>query len=201
MRALTDWLLELPGLRNVHPGYTTVLVTFEPRPEIYQETERKIRQLLNLLPYAEPALGGAPATRVDIPVCYGGEFGPDLDDVARHNRLAPADVVEIHSSAEYRVCFLGFSPGFPYLSGMPQRIATPRLESPRARVPAGSVAIGGAQTGVYPMASPGGWRLIGRTPLRLFDLQRDPPALLAMGDAVRFLPVSKEEFDQRLARG
>ncbi len=126
---------------------------------------------------------------VEIPVVYGGESGPDLEDVARYAGMAPERVVELHASAQYLVYFLGFSPGFPYLGGLPAALAVPRLEAPRTRVPAGSVAIGGGQTGIYPVESPGGWRIIGRTPLLMFDSRQDPPALLAMGDRLRFVPV------------
>jgi inhibitor of KinA len=135
-----------------------------------------------------------PPRIVDIPVCYGGELGPDLDDVARKHALHPHDVVEIHSSAEYLVYMVGFMPGFAYLGGLSDRIATPRRSSPRTAVPAGTVGIGGQQTGVYPLTSPGGWNLIGRTPLRIFDIARDEPALLATGDRVRFTPISIAEF-------
>ncbi len=119
---------------------------------------------------------------------YGGEGGPDLEDVARHAGLQPERVVEIFSAAEYLVYFVGFATCFPYLGGLPPELATPRLAAPRKHVPAGSVAIGGAQAGIYPLASPGGWRLIGRTALRLFDPSAEPPPLLRMGDRVRFPP-------------
>ncbi|MGO9260639.1 MAG: 5-oxoprolinase subunit PxpB [Bryobacteraceae bacterium] len=135
-----------------------------------------------------------PPRLVEIPVCYGGEFGPDLEDVARHCGLDPARVVELHAAADYLVYFVGFSTCFPYLGGLPASLATPRLSAPRKHVPEGSVAIGGSQAGVYPLASPGGWRLIGRTPLRLFDPQASPPGLLRMDDRVRFRPVPKERF-------
>lgn len=169
----------LAGVVNLHPAYTSVLVEFDPRRTTAAGMERMVRDRL-------AAAGGEPlpAPRlVQIPVEYGG---PDLEDVARLTGLLPAEVARLHASADYTVCFLGFSPGFPYLSGLPERLAVPRLPSPRKRVPAGSVAIGGAQTGVYPVASPGGWRIIGRTSLRLFHPERDPPVLLAIGDRVRF---------------
>ena len=191
VRALTFRLLQLPELRNVHPGYATVLVTFDPLRVRQDQLERAIRA------HAEHLDEWAAGTRkLEIPVCYGGEFGPDLADVARHNGLTPEQVVEIHSSVEYLVYFLGFSPGFPYLGGMPRSIAAPRLASPRTRVPAGSVAIGGEQTGIYPVSSPGGWRIIGRTPRQLFHAERNPPALLAMGDAVRFISIERERFER-----
>ena len=133
---------------------------------------------------------------IEIPVCYGGEFGPDLHDVAAHNHLKNEEVIELHSSANYLVYFLGFAPGFPYLGGMPREIAAPRLSTPRTQVLAGSVAIGGHQTGVYPVSSPGGWRIIGRTYLQLFVTARNPPTLLQMGDHVRFVPISRREFER-----
>jgi inhibitor of KinA len=145
--------------------------------------------------YAQAAALELPAPRtMEIPVRYGGADGPDLEEVAALNHLSAEEVIAIHSGAEYLVHFLGFSPGFPYLGGMPESIAAPRLETPRRSVPAGSVAIGGRQTGIYPTASPGGWRIIGRTPLRLFQPEADPPVLLQMGDHVRFVPVAGGGF-------
>jgi len=168
---------------NVHPAYASILIDFDPLAIRHSGVERAAAEL-----FAEAAAAPVPEPRlVEIPVVYGGEYGPDLEGVAALTGLTPDEVVAIHSGAEYLVYFLGFSPGFPYLGGMPESIAAPRLETPRRRVPAGSVAIGGRQTGVYPMASPGGWRIIGRTPLRLFDLAADPPVLLQMGDRVRFV--------------
>ncbi|HHQ6627255.1 TPA: 5-oxoprolinase subunit PxpB [Serratia fonticola] len=125
---------------------------------------------------------------VDIPVLYGGEYGPDLDEVARHTGMTPQQVVECHSSTAYVVYFLGFQPGFTYLGGMPERLATPRRAEPRLSVAAGSVGIGGGQTGIYPLVTPGGWQLIGRTPLALFNPNEMPPTLLRPGDNVRFVP-------------
>lgn len=131
---------------------------------------------------------------IEIPVCYGNEFGPDLEEVGREHDLTPDEVVRLHSGATYRVYMLGFAPGFAYLGGLPEAIATPRRPEPRMAVPAGSVGIGGSQTGVYPLALPGGWRLIGRTPLRLFDAARQPPTLLSPGDVVRFRAVTPNEY-------
>jgi KipI family sensor histidine kinase inhibitor len=130
----------------------------------------------------------APRT-VEVPVRYGGADAPDLVDVATIHGMTPAEVVRIHSSAQYLVYFLGFSPGFPYMGGLPPELATPRLATPRRLVPAGSVGIGGDHTGIYPVASPGGWRIIGRTPLEIFRADRDPPTLLQMGDYVRFIAI------------
>jgi inhibitor of KinA len=169
-----------PGVTNLHPAYASVLISFDPLRTTHAELEQAVHAA------AAPA-PETPARLIEIPVCYGGEFGPDLDDVAAHNHLTPSQVIDLHSSAEYLVYFLGFSPGFPYLGGMPEQLATPRLPSPRKHVPAGSVAIGGPQTGIYPLASPGGWRIIGRTDLELFDPDRRPPTLLETGDRVRFV--------------
>ena len=172
-----------PGILNLHPAFASILIDFDPRRWSHAAVEDLVGKRL-----AEAEGAGPPEVRaIEIPVRYGGEFGPDLDDVARHTGLPPAEVVRLHASGSYLVYFLGFSPGFPYLGGMPPELATPRLAAPRKRVPAGSIAIGGSQTGVYPVESPGGWRIIGRTELRLFDPQAVPPALLRAGDSVRFV--------------
>ena len=131
------------------------------------------------------------ARRIDIPVRYGGDDGPDLEAVARHACLDPEEVVRRHTGATYRVAMLGFAPGFPYLLGLDPALELPRRSEPRLRVPAGSVAIGGAQTGIYPRELPGGWHLIGCTPLHLFEPEREPPCLLAPGDEVRFRPLPR----------
>jgi KipI family sensor histidine kinase inhibitor len=186
VRALVCALRESSaGILNLHPAFASVLIDFDPRRVSHQQMEVLVRGRMA----APPEAAAWEMRTVEIPVSYGGAFGPDLDDVARHAGLTPARVVELHASASYLVYFLGFSPGFPYLGGLPVELATPRLATPRKRVPAGSVAIGGSQTGIYPMESPGGWRIIGRTELRLFDPEADPPALLRMGDYVRFTPV------------
>ena len=177
-------------VRNLHPAYSSVLVTYDPRRNSAANMEKAVDEWLRKLSFTELP----PARHVDIPVCYGSDFGPDLGDVAALTGLACDDVVRIHSSAEYFVYFLGFSPGFPYLGELPHPLAVPRLATPRTRVPAGSVAIGGAQTGIYPLDSPGGWRIIGRTHLRLFQPLKALPTLLQMGDLVRFRPIAGDEF-------
>ncbi len=182
---LFELLRELPAVRNLHPAYASILISYDPLRRDAADLEREVRERaarIGEVPLPQPRT-------VEIPVRYGGEFGPDLGDVAAHCGLSPEEVIALHSGTDYLVYFLGFSPGFPYLGGMPQQIAAPRLGTPRRQVPAGSVAIGGSQTGVYPVASPGGWRIIGRTPLKLFDPAQDPPALLRMGDHVRFVPL------------
>jgi KipI family sensor histidine kinase inhibitor len=167
---------------NLHPAFISLLIDFDPRRHTHREIEESVRQRL-----ASAVTRDADAPRIiDIPVHYDG---PDLEDVARHTGLTPDRVVERFAAAEYLVYFIGFSTCFPYLGGLPPELATPRLSAPRKQVPAGSVAIGGAQAGLYPLPSPGGWRLIGRTELRLFDPDGEPPGLLRMGDRVRLLPV------------
>jgi len=176
----------LPGVRDLHPAYSSLLVSYDPRRADRDGLCEAVAERLRALRDAVP-----PAVRtVEIPVAYGGADGPDLTDVARASGLAESEVAAVHASGDYFVCFLGFSPGFPYLGGMPPALAVPRRATPRTRVPAGSVAIAGTQAGIYPLASPGGWQLIGRTPVRLFDPLRTPPALLAIGDRVRFVPIS-----------
>jgi inhibitor of KinA len=184
------------GLVDLRPAYASLLVVFDPLATTHEEVRRAVTPLL-----PPPGLALQPAGRtVEVPVCYGGECAPDLADVARGAGLAPGEAVALHAGAGYRVAFLGFSPGFAYLLGLPDRLATPRLPAPRLRVPAGSVGIAGGQAGLYPRSTPGGWRLVGRTPLPLFDAARDPASLLLPADAVRFVPVSHRDFD-RLAGG
>jgi KipI family sensor histidine kinase inhibitor len=178
------------GLRNLHPGYSSLLISFHPLVVTPEEFEAHIHELLNRI----DSVKLPPERAVEIPVCYDAAFGPDLVDVAQHTRLTVEEVIARHCSVDYLVYFLGFSPGFPYLGEMPKELTTPRLPSPRTSVPAGSVAIGGAQTGIYPISSPGGWRIIGRTPLQLFRPDETPPTLLQMGDVVRFRRISREEF-------
>jgi KipI family sensor histidine kinase inhibitor len=171
------------GILNLHPAYCSVLVDFDPH--LYDHTQATALVTERLEAHREEA---APPDRVvEIPVVFGGNGGPDLPDVARHTGLSAERVVEVFSSAEYVVYFVGFSTCFPYLGGLPPELATPRLSAPRKHVPVGSVAIGGPQAGIYPLASPGGWRLIGHTASRLFDPAGEPPPLLRMGDRVRFV--------------
>ncbi|CAH0242957.1 5-oxoprolinase subunit PxpB [Priestia megaterium] len=137
---------------------------------------------------------------VSIPVYYGGEYGPDLEYVARHHNLTTEEVISIHSEGEYLAYMIGFAPGFPFLGGLSERIATPRRPSPRTSIPAGSVGIAGMQTGVYPISTPGGWQLIGQTPIKLFLPEQNPPSLLQAGDIVKFEPISKEEYQELQAK-
>lgn len=178
---------------EVVPTYRSLLVRHDPLRVPRRALVRELEALVAALPAGEEA--AAAARTVHVPTCYGGELGPDLEDVARHTGLSPAEVVALHSGATYQVFMLGFTPGFPYLGGMPAPLATPRLETPRQRVEAGTVGIGGVQTGIYPVASPGGWRLVGRTPLRLFDPGAPAPFLLAPGDSLRFVPVDRAAYE------
>ncbi len=173
---------------NLHPAYTSLLVVFDPVRTSHARLETALRQSLERCEAVELP----PPRVVEIPVRYGGEDGPDLDDVARLHGIAPGRVIELHASALYTVYFLGFAPGFAYLGGLPEALHTPRLATPRRLVPAGSVGIAGAQTGVYPVATPGGWRLIGRTPVEMFRAQPDAWSLLRTGDQVRFIPIPGE---------
>ena len=182
---VTRRLQGVRGILNLHPAYTSVLVDFDPRFHSHAEVEALVRAW----PASHADEAPPEPRRVEIPVRYGGESGPDLGDVARHTGLTEERVVELHSAAEYLVYFVGFATCFPYLGGLPPELATPRLAAPRKQVPEGSVAIGGTQAGIYPLASPGGWRLIGRTHLKLFDPSASPPPLLRMGDRVRFVPI------------
>jgi KipI family sensor histidine kinase inhibitor len=182
---LTRALENIRGILNLHPAYASLLVEFDPRLRDHAQIEALVRDSVG----SEAAANHEVESRlVEIPVRYGGEFGPDLADVARHTGLTPERVVEMHAGAEYLVYFLGFAPGFAYLGGLPPELATPRLAAPRKRVPAGSVAIGGNQTGMYPIDSPGGWRIIGHTDAKLFDPNAAEPVLLRMGDRLRFVP-------------
>ena len=171
------------------PSYRSLLVHYDQLQLTYEEVRIFISEMLQKCaetPPPEPRL-------VEIPTVYGGECGPDIEFVAEHNGLSVKDVIRLHSGATYTVYMLGFTPGFPYLGKVPEAITAPRLPTPRKSVPAGSVGIAGSQTGIYPSATPGGWRLIGRTSVTLFDPQRTPPALLRPGDQVRFAPISAEE--------
>jgi len=178
-------------IRNLHPGYVSLLVDFDPRMTGQEEMIALVSSLVG----AEFVGADAEAGTVEIPVCYGGEFGPDLNDVASHAGLTAEEVVRLHAGATYHVCFLGFTGGFAYLSGMSPELSMPRLATPRHRVEAGSVGIAGGQTGIYPAVTPGGWRLIGRTPLRMFDAKAAQPTLVLPGDRVRFVAIAREEYE------
>jgi inhibitor of KinA len=195
----------IPGVIELTPAYTSVAVFFDPvavlksngaAEEVFDELATKIRSTINP---ASRRRRGRTATRaprlIEIPVCYDAEFGFDLDRVAAHTKLSERDVIDLHSAGEYRVACIGFVPGFTFLTGLPRNLATPRRDEPRKEIPLGSVGIGGVQTGIYPLRSPGGWNLIGRTPLKLFDASKNPPTLLYPGDRVRFRAITRKEFE------
>lgn len=184
--ALAHEAVRWPGIHEVLPGMNNLTLLFDP--EQLDATELAQRVLARWPDVA--AASKADARTVEIPVDYGGEHGPDLHEVARHTGLTPAEVVKRHSGGEYVVYLLGFLPGFAFMGGLAPELATPRRSEPRTAVPARSVGIGGAQTGIYPSVSPGGWHLIGRTPLQLFDPQAASPTLLRPGDQVRFVAQS-----------
>ncbi len=189
MRALAE--AAIPGLRELVPSYSAVCVHYDPEQISYEQ----LLERLNDLEIKELSSESASQKIVEIPVCYGGEYGPDLAFVAEHNGLSPEEVIAIHSGGTYLVYMLGFLPGFAYMGGMDERIATPRLTSPRARIPAGSVGIAGGQTGIYPLASPGGWQLIGRTPVKMFAMEGETGRFaLSAGDWVKFVPISEEQY-------
>jgi inhibitor of KinA len=181
----------LPGVRESTPGLSTVTIYYDPLQVRLPDVLARLERLLDELPKHETPL---PQRTIEIPVCYGGQFGPDLPFVAEHSGLKVEEVVELHVAGVYRVYMLGFVPGFPYLGGLSPRITAPRRATPRLKTPAGSVGIAGEQTGVYPLETPGGWQLIGRTPLRLFRTEQSPPSLLEPGDRVRFRAISDNEF-------
>jgi KipI family sensor histidine kinase inhibitor len=186
----------LPGVIDVAPAYASVCVRYDPAAWINAADSPCAELSARLSGIVERVAATAPGAgaEIEIPVSYGGEHGPDLAAVAQHARLAPEEVIARHCAGEYRVAMLGFAPGFPYLLGLDAALQVPRRADPRTRVPAGSVAIGGAQTGIYPRELPGGWQIIGRTPLELFDAGRDPAALLAPGMRVRFRRIAAREF-------
>ena len=180
----------LPGTGEAVPAYASLLVHYDPAILDYAAVERWVEANLSQFdaaPAPEPR-------RVDIPTVYGGSYGPDLESLANDHHISVETAIRLHSSAVYTVYMMGFTPGFPYLGGLPDELATPRLETPRTRVPAGSVGIAGSQTGIYPIDSPGGWQIIGYTPVHLFIPDREAPTLLAAGDQIRFIPISIQDL-------
>ena len=176
------------GVVDLIPAYDSLLVQYDTAAVSMEDLQTRIVELDSAQVRSEE--GGRV---VELPVLYGGEHGPDIERVAEHAGMAVDEVIGLHSGTDYLVYMLGFTPGFPYLGGLDDRLATPRVATPRLRIPAGSVGIAESQTGVYPLTSPGGWNIIGRTPLALFDPTRAPPSLLAPGDVVRFVPLGGPE--------
>ncbi|GAB3877120.1 5-oxoprolinase subunit B [Hymenobacter segetis] len=186
------------GLREVVPAFTTLTVYYDPwlvsENGQYAPHARVVEQLKKLLAAAEESEAATKTEIVEIPVCYGGAFGPDLEFVAAHTGLSVAEVIARHTAPDYLVHMIGFAPGFPYLGGMDERLATPRRPEPRPLVPAGTVGIAGPQTGIYSLPTPGGWQLIGRTPLRLFNPEWAAPSRLRAGQRLRFVAILEAEF-------
>ena len=181
----------IPGVTELVPTFCSLMVTYDPCTIGYDELRQRVRGKLRNLAAAESGVKRI----VVIPVCYGGEFGPDLHTVSEHAGMSEQDVIALHSAHDYLIDMLGFLPGFAYLGGLDPRLHTPRLAEPRTEIPAGSVGIGGAQTGIYPLASPGGWQIIGRSPARPYDPDREQPILYRAGEYLRFQPITRAQYD------
>jgi inhibitor of KinA len=194
VRVLSERLQKQPftGLLEFVPAFTTVTVYYDSLKLTYKEICTRLEPCLSNL---ETVTKEIPRT-VEIPICYGGKFGPDIEFVAKYNGISVDEVIQIHTAGEYLVYMIGFAPGFPYFGGMSERLATPRRPSPRLNIPAGSVGIAGLQTGVYPVETPGGWQIIGRTPKTLFRPNNKIPSLLQAGDLVHFRSISNEEYEE-----
>ncbi|WP_241773246.1 5-oxoprolinase subunit PxpB [Bacillus sp. LL01] len=195
IRIFADYLKKHPvdGIVEWVPAYTTLTIFYRPDKILYKDLCNELETIIEALQGADE---GSTSIVYEIPVLYGGEAGPDLSEVASHNGLTEEEVISIHSSQAYLIYMMGFVPGFPYLGGMPKQIATPRRENPRAKIEAGSVGIAGEQTGVYPLETPGGWQIIGRTPLKLYDAAKEDPILLSAGHYLRFVSVDHKEFEE-----
>nr|WP_293993176.1 5-oxoprolinase subunit PxpB [uncultured Fusobacterium sp.] len=181
----------IDGLIEMVPTYCSMLVSYDPCKISYKELKAKVEELLKL---ASESTESDEITLIEIPTLYNDEYGPDLEYVANHNNLTKEEVIKIHTGTDYLVYMLGFMPGFTYLGGMSEKIATPRLESPRLQIFPGSVGIAGKQTGMYPSLSPGGWRIIGRTPLKLYNPESNTPVYISSGDYIRYISIDEAEY-------
>ena len=182
----------IEGIVEIVPTYRSLLILYNPLILSFVDLKKRLERIekgLQQTPFPEPKL-------TQIPALYGGSYGPDLEEVAKYHQISPEEVIQLHCSKPYFIYMIGFMPGFPYMGELPEALITPRLKTPRLSVPAGSVAIAQRQTGIYPMESPGGWQIIGRTPVKLFNPEREPPALLQMGDHVQFFPISEKGFKE-----
>ena len=179
------------GVVNIHPGYSSMLLTLDKTTNI-DDTIRVVENILYVVQNIEP-----PEEKlVEVPVLYGGNYGKDIQRVVQFSKLSESEIIQRHQAGNYLVYFLGFTPGFPYLGGMDQDLTTPRIQTPRKRVPQGSVAIAGGQTGIYPFPSPGGWNLIGRTPLKIFNISNPQNSLIQMGNKVQFKSIGEDEYER-----
>ena len=182
----------MEGIVEVVPTYRSLLIIYNPILLPIEDLRRRLKRIeegLQQTPLPEPKLTRTPAV-------YGGIYGPDLEEVAQYHQISPEKVIQLHCSKPYLIYMIGFMPGYPYMGELPEELVTPRLKTPRLVVPKGSVAIAQRQTGIYSMESPGGWQILGRTPVELFNPEKDPPALLQMGDFVQFYPISEKEFEE-----
>lgn len=185
-----------PGVIEIIPAYRSIMIIYNPsvtKPQKLQDAFISLEKRLTDIDIPPPKT-------IEIPVCYGGKLGPDIQVVAESNNISVTDVIRLHSQPEYIIYMIGFAPGFPFLGGLPEILHTPRLKTPRTSVPQGSVGIANKQTGIYPAESPGGWQLIGRTPLKLFDPARSNPILYQAGDRIRFISISEDEYNHLLKR-
>ncbi len=179
-----------PWVKELVPAYGSLLIQYDPMKITYRKFVKKIEALCSGFSYEKKN----PPHTVEVPVCYEGEFAPDMKNVEDHTGLSAAQIIQKHAQKPYRIYMMGFLPGFAYLGGLDPVLHTHRLETPRTKIPAGAVGIGGEQTGIYPLDSPGGWQLIGRTPLRPYDPHRIPPFLYGAGDEIRFVPITEKQF-------
>lgn len=182
----------IPGIIEMVPAYRSIMIIYDPMAADFEGLVEKIKSLEAGLDKMD-----LPGEKIiEIPTIYGDMFGPDIEFVAEYNKIPVEEVIRLHTLRDYLIYMMGFTPGFPYLGGMSEKIAAPRLDIPRTRIPAGSVGIAGSQTGIYPIESPGGWRLIGCTPVKLYDPYRPEPFLLKAGNYIRFRPIDKKEYDE-----
>lgn len=190
----------IEGVVDMIPAFCSLLINYDSRVISFDELKKRLELLVKL----DAKAGEGRKKIYEIPVCYGGEFGPDIENIAKNANLTVEEVIKIHSSRDYLIYMLGFLPGFCYLGGLDERIHTPRLSNPRIKIKAGSVGIGGSQTGIYPLDSPGGWQLMGMTPVKTYDPERENPILVEAGDYIRFVPIDEKEYErikELVARG
>jgi KipI family sensor histidine kinase inhibitor len=184
----------IKGIIEIIPTYRSISIQYNPLEITIGDLIERLKEI-----YANiDSIQLPPAKVIEIPTVYGGEYGPDIEFVSQYNNISTDEVIKFHTSVDYLIYMLGFTPGFTYLGGLPREIETPRLKTPRTKIPAGSTGIAGKQTGIYPIESPGGWQLIGRTPLKLYDPKRNPPIILNAGDYLRFISIGEKEYKEIL---